>query len=53
MKLGDKFELKCGNTAKVSELFSQGFNYHTLDKDGNCIAAMKYCLKSNIGLIRV
>ena len=44
---GDSFKLNCGNTAKVTEVFSNGFNYHTLDGNYNCVKSQQYCLKSD------
>ena len=50
LTLGDEFILKDGNTGKVTEVFSQGFNYHTLDKLGHCIKGQQYILKYNFKL---
>jgi hypothetical protein len=46
LKLGLLFKLSAEKTGKVSEIFSQGFNYHTLDIDRNCIQGQQYMLKT-------
>ena len=46
MKTGHTFKLKCGNIGKVTEIFSQGFNYHTLNIAGDCISGQRYITKT-------
>lgn len=47
IKYGDRFELGGGLIAKVTEMFSVGLNYHTLNDAGDCIASQKYATKSD------
>ena len=47
IKLGDELTLKCGNVGVITEVFFEGFNYHTIDEAGNCIKGQRYCLRSN------
>ena len=47
MKLGLLFELEDGNFGKITEMFSQGFHYHTMDREGNCVKGQQYMLKSD------
>jgi hypothetical protein len=44
IKLGVMFQLKDDLQGKITEAFSQGFNYHTLDKKGNCVKVQQYML---------
>lgn len=48
MKLGDTFTTDCRNTGKVTEVFSLGFNYHTLNADGDCIKGQRYLTHNSI-----
>jgi hypothetical protein len=47
IQLGLLFELSEKATGKVTEVFANGFNYHTLDRSGNCIKGQQYALKSD------
>tara|TARA_R110001632_G_scaffold215943_2_gene343275 strand:+ start:469 stop:642 length:174 start_codon:yes stop_codon:yes gene_type:complete len=41
-ELGDIFRIEIKKVGYISEIFSQGFNYHTLDEKGNCIKGQIY-----------
>jgi hypothetical protein len=47
MVLGKMFNIKNGERGKITEIFCNGFNYHTLDDKGNCIKGQKYMLKTD------
>lgn len=51
-KLGQLFLLGDSCYGKISGLYAQGFHYHTLDFDGNCIRGWQYVLKSNFNLLK-
>ncbi len=52
MKVGQKFLIKEG-VAKVSGVYANGFHYHTLNQNGDCIIKERYCLHSEYAMIRV
>lgn len=45
--LGRMFNISEGVFGKITEEFSQGFNFHTVDGEGNCLVGQEYILKSN------
>jgi len=46
ISLGFKFSLSCGSIGKVTEVFANGFHYHTLNENGDCILGQRYMTKS-------
>jgi hypothetical protein len=46
IQIDQKFALDGECYGKITEVFSQGFHFHTIDKDGNCIKGQQYKLKS-------
>ena len=48
VKLGQKFYLKEGYYGKITEVFCLGFNFHTIDSNGNCTKGQQYKLKSDL-----
>ena len=48
MKLQYTFMLPGGNHGVVTEIFAQGFHYHTYDKSGNVIHGQRYMLKTKL-----
>jgi hypothetical protein len=47
MKLQYTFALPEGNNGVITEMFAQGFNYHTYNKDGDVVKGQQYMLKSD------
>ena len=47
MKLQYTFMLPDGNHGVITEMFAQGFNYHTYNKDGDVVKGQQYMLKSD------
>lgn len=47
LELDKIFRIDETTFGEISECFSQGINYHTLDKEGNCIKGQQYVLRSD------
>jgi hypothetical protein len=47
LKLGHTFQICANQVGKVTELFANGFLYHTLDLEGNCLIGQQYLTRSD------
>lgn len=47
LKLGHTFQICTNQVGKVTELFANGFLYHTLDLEGNCLIGQQYLTRSD------
>lgn len=47
IKLGSRFHLPNKNILKVTEVFSQGLHYHTLNEQGDCIKPQQYVMHNH------
>lgn len=48
VRVGDTFRVSEGE-AQVSQCYSKGFHYHTLDAKGNCIIGERYMTHKEYG----
>ena len=51
MKLQYTFMLPDGNHGVITEIFAQGFNYHTYNQDGDVVKGQQYMLKSDFSKV--
>jgi hypothetical protein len=47
MKIGSRFKIDSNTYGKISNIFSLGFLYHTVDQEGNCLKGETYQLKDS------
>lgn len=53
IRLGKRFHLTDKTYGKITEVFADGFHYHTMNLRGDCIKGQQYMLKAGNGLIGI